>query len=124
MHWPGWLGTYYRSAYQGAQQLAHLQATHGDLSSLASEVKQAAAAWAAAPQIGGLHLVFNALAFLIVMILTWILVLGIRESAWFNAIMVGIKLVIVFFFLVVGAFYIQPENWTPFPPHGLKGIAS
>src|SRR5207253_8562372 len=36
MHWPSWLGTDYRSAFQGAQQLAHLEATHADLGSLAA----------------------------------------------------------------------------------------
>src|SRR5215471_18923384 len=124
VHWPAWLGTDYRSALQAAHQVGHLQGTHGDLSSLTADIKQAADAWVQAPQAGGFHLVFNVPAFLIVMLLTWILVLGIRESAWFNAVMVGIKLVIILFFLAVGAFYIQPENWTPFVPHGFKGIAS
>jgi APA family basic amino acid/polyamine antiporter len=124
MHWPGWLGTDYRSALQGAQQVVHLQATHGDLGSLAADVRAAAEAWTLAPQIGGLHLVFNVPAFLIVMVLTWILVLGIRESAWFNAAMVAVKMVIIVFFLAVGAFYVQPANWSPFSPHGFQGISS
>jgi APA family basic amino acid/polyamine antiporter len=124
MHWPAWLGTDYRSAVQGAHRLAELQANHGDIATLAADVKTAAAAWAQAPQIGGLHFVFNLPAFLIVMLLTWILVLGIRESAWFNAVMVVIKMIIIVFFLAVGAFYIQPENWTPFSPNGFKGISS
>src|SRR5215471_1799340 len=81
IHWPTWLGVDYRSALQAAQQIAHLQATHGDLASLSADVKQAAAGWDAAPQIAGLHLVFNLPAFLSVMALTAILVLGIRESA-------------------------------------------
>src|SRR6266705_769534 len=38
VHWPGWLGTDYRSALQGAQQLAHLQAAHGDVGSLAADI--------------------------------------------------------------------------------------
>src|SRR5437588_736914 len=38
LHWPSWLGTDYRSALQGAKEIAHLQATHGDLSSLAADV--------------------------------------------------------------------------------------
>ena len=124
IHWPSWLGADYRSALQAINEVGKLQASHGDLSSLTSDVKQAAEAWTTAPQIAGLHIVFNLPAFLIVMLLTWILVLGIRESAWFNAAMVAVKLVIVVFFLAVGAFYIRPENWTPFAPHGFKGIAS
>ena len=123
LHWPSWLGTDYRSALQAAKQLANLEA-HGDMPSVGADVVQAAAAWNLAPQLGGLHLVFNLPAFLSVMLLTIILVLGIRESAWFNAAMVAVKMVIIVFFLIVGAFYVQPANWTPFAPHGFHGIAS
>jgi APA family basic amino acid/polyamine antiporter len=124
MHWPDWLGTDYRSALQAAQALAQLQGAPGDPAALAPDVQRAAAAWAAAPQIAGLHLVFNLPAFLIVMALTAILVVGIRESAWFNAAMVAVKMLIIVFFLVVGAFYMTPENWSPFAPHGFKGIST
>src|SRR5437667_5142193 len=124
LNWPNWLATDYRSALQAAHELASLQAAHGDLSSLAADVQRAADAWATAPQLAGLHLVFNLPAFLIVMLLTVILVRGIRESAWFNAAMVAVKMVIIVFFLVVGAFYVAPENWSPFAPHGFKGISS
>jgi APA family basic amino acid/polyamine antiporter len=124
VHWPAWLGCDYRSALQAAQQVAVLQANHGDLASLSSDIRDAAQAWATAPQIAGLHIVFNLPAFLIVMLLTVILLVGIRESAWFNAVMVAVKIVIIIFFLAVGAFYIKPENWTPFAPHGWKGISA
>src|SRR6516164_4594573 len=80
IHWPSWLGTDYRSALQAAKEFANLRASHGDLSSLTADVRQAAEAWSTAPQLGGLHLVFNIPACIIVLLLTWILVLGIRES--------------------------------------------
>ena len=51
-------------------------------------------------------------------IVTSILVKGIRESAGFNAAMVVIKLAVVLFVIVVGAFYINPANWMPFAPYG------
>src|SRR5436190_13377004 len=59
VHLPTWLGTDYRSALQGAQEVAHLQATHGDLSSVTADVRQAAEAWTAAPQFSSFHMVFN-----------------------------------------------------------------
>lgn len=62
-------------------------------------------------------------AFVISAVLTIILVVGIRESATFNAIMVVIKLAVVVFVIVVGAFYINPANWTPFAPYGWKGLS-
>ncbi len=56
-------------------------------------------------------------------IVTMILVKGIRESATFNATMVGIKVAIVLFVIVVGSFYIDPKNWAPFAPYGLTGVS-
>ena len=62
-------------------------------------------------------------AILIAALVTVILVIGIRESASFNATMVGIKVVIVFIVIIVGVFYINSANWKPFAPHGLAGIS-
>jgi APA family basic amino acid/polyamine antiporter len=62
-------------------------------------------------------------AIVITAIVTFILIRGIRESATFNATMVGIKLAIVFFVIVMGAFYINPANWHPFAPFGFGGIS-
>src|SRR5260370_5363262 len=66
---------------------------------------------------------FDLPAILITFILTVILVKGIRESATFNAIMVGIKLVIVLMVIGIGVFYINPANWHPFAPHGYTGVS-
>ncbi|HTX19631.1 MAG TPA: amino acid permease [Bacteroidota bacterium] len=66
---------------------------------------------------------FDVPAILITAIITTILVIGIRESAGFNAGMVIVKLAIVFFVIVVGAFYINPANWHPFAPYGFTGIS-
>jgi len=62
-------------------------------------------------------------ALVITIIVTAILVKGIRESASFNATMVIIKLIIVFFVIIVGAFYVNPANWKPFAPFGLTGVS-
>ncbi|MGE3820862.1 MAG: APC family permease, partial [Isosphaeraceae bacterium] len=62
-------------------------------------------------------------AIVIAGIVTVILVLGIKESARFNASMVIVKLAIVFFVIGVGAFYVDPKNWTPFAPYGYGGIS-
>lgn len=65
---------------------------------------------------------FNLPAFGIVALITIVLVIGIRESSAFNALMVAIKLAILLFFIIAGAFYVKPENWQPFAPNGWKGI--
>ncbi|HZA57541.1 MAG TPA: amino acid permease [Candidatus Udaeobacter sp.] len=61
-------------------------------------------------------------AFLIVILLTALLVSGIRQSATFNALMVTVKLTVVVLIIAVGVFYIDPQNWHPFAPYGYSGI--
>jgi APA family basic amino acid/polyamine antiporter len=56
-------------------------------------------------------------------LITIILVKGIRESARVNAVMVGFKLAVVLFVIVVGAFYVDPANWKPFAPYGYSGLS-
>ncbi|MGA7836640.1 MAG: amino acid permease, partial [Ignavibacteriaceae bacterium] len=75
-----------------------------------------------APHIFGIPLVFNLPAFAIVALITVVLVIGVKESARMNATMVIIKLIILGFFIYVGAHYVKPENWTPFAPNGWSGI--
>jgi APA family basic amino acid/polyamine antiporter len=66
---------------------------------------------------------FDLPAVLIALLITVILVKGIRESASVNAAIVGLKVVIVLFVIAVGAFYVNPANWKPFAPFGLTGVA-
>jgi APA family basic amino acid/polyamine antiporter len=67
--------------------------------------------------------ILNLPAVMIACLVTWVLVIGIRESAGFNTTMVAIKLVAVLFVIVVGAFYVHPANWHPFAPYGYSGLA-
>lgn len=62
-------------------------------------------------------------AIIIALIITAILVKGIRESAGFNTAMVIIKLAVVLLVIVLGAFYINTANWTPFAPYGFSGFS-
>jgi basic amino acid/polyamine antiporter, APA family len=66
----------------------------------------------------------NLPAALIVLLITVVLVVGIKESANFNAAMVILKLVVVLFVIAVGAAYVRPENWHPFMPYGWGGMMS
>lgn len=67
---------------------------------------------------------FDVPAVVIAIIVTTILVMGIRESAGVNAAMVIVKVAIVLFVIAVGAFYVKPENWKPFAPYGYGGLFS
>jgi basic amino acid/polyamine antiporter, APA family len=66
---------------------------------------------------------FDLPAMVIVAIITTILVIGIKESANFNAVMVVVKLAVVFVVIGLGVFYINPENWKPYAPYGYGGIS-
>ena len=70
----------------------------------------------------GLHFGFDVPAFLIVMLLTVVLVRGIRESAEANNTMVILKIAAILAFMIAGAHYVHPGNWHPFAPQGWSGI--
>jgi APA family basic amino acid/polyamine antiporter len=65
--------------------------------------------------------IINLPAVIIVLLIMILLVVGVRESARFNAVMVAIKGFVVLFFVAVGVTYVEPENWTPFTPYGGAG---
>jgi basic amino acid/polyamine antiporter, APA family len=122
--WPGWLGMDYRSAAQAARQVAAATEAGGDVAGLGTLVRQGAEVFASAPHVAGIPVILDLPAFLIVAFITWVLVRGIQESAWLNSAMVGLKLAIIAFFIIVGAFYVKPEHWVPFAPNGFRGISS
>src|SRR5690242_13900598 len=67
---------------------------------------------------------FNLPAFLVMMVLTWLLVRGVRESAETNNVMVMVKLGAIITFLVVGGMLVQKQNWHPFMPSGFGGVVT
>jgi APA family basic amino acid/polyamine antiporter len=76
------------------------------------------AAFQAAPPVG----VINLPATIIVLGIMVLLVVGVRESARFNALMVAIKGAAILFFIAAGATFVKPENWSPFMPYGFSGV--
>ncbi len=77
----------------------------------------------AAPAAGVEGAVVNLPAIIIVLLISALLVIGVRESARFNAVMVAVKLAAILFFIVVGAGYVKPANWSPFMPYGFPGVS-
>ncbi len=74
------------------------------------------------PAPGGPAGVFNVPALLITLLVTWVLVRGVRESAGANTTMVLIKIAAIVIFCVGAAGAINPGNWHPFAPHGFSGV--
>ena len=79
-------------------------------------------AWLTAPMIGGIHFVCDLPALVIVLLITALVFVGIRESKRVSNIMVAIKLAVIFMVIVLGAFYVDPKNWSPFAPNGVSGV--
>jgi basic amino acid/polyamine antiporter, APA family len=75
-----------------------------------------------APHIGSIPILINLPAFTIVALITWLLLLGVRESARANNIMVAVKLIVLALFIVMGTMHINTANYHPFAPNGFKGI--
>jgi APA family basic amino acid/polyamine antiporter len=116
IHIPSWLSVDYRSAHQAAQSVA---AAGGQVDPSLSLLYEA---WVEHPTVAGIPVIFNLLAAAITMLITGVLILGAKESARVNNVMVFIKLVILGFFVYAGIEYVKPENWTPFMPNGFSGV--
>src|SRR5438094_5780704 len=65
----------------------------------------------------------NLPAALVVLLISIVLVVGIRESASFNAAMVILKVIVALLVIALAATYVRPQNWHPFLPFGWHGIA-
>ena len=100
---PVWLTTGYRTA---------LLSSNADVHNLLNT----------APNFLGIPILINLPAFAIVMLITWLLLRGAKESATANTIMVVIKLIVLALFIGVGLMNIHPANYTPFAPNGFTGI--
>jgi len=74
------------------------------------------------PHIFNIPIIFNLPAVFIVLSLTFLLVIGIKESTRFNDLLVLVKILVLALFVIVGLYYFDKKNWVPFAPGGIKGI--
>jgi amino acid transporter len=107
VHLPEWLTINYKSAQDAV---------------LANKGEEGILAWANAPVVGGLKIIFDLPAVIINVLITYLVYRGTKESKNFSNAMVYIKLAIILLVIVVGAFYIDIDNWTPFMPNGFSGV--
>ena len=96
--------------------------THGYRTALLSSDPAVHGLLTTAPRIAGIPFLVNLPAFGIVMVVTALLYVGVRESVRANNIMVAVKLLVLSVFVGVGAFHIDPANYVPFAPNGWRGI--
>jgi len=122
LHIPHYLTTDYISASRGFQLAVQALTEGTPLNKLSFSLQDAYSAWISAPQIGQFRIIADIPALGIVALITWICYVGIRESKMANNIMVLLKIGILLLVIGVGAFYVNPDNWHPFAPDGIKGV--
>ena len=79
-------------------------------------------AWLTAPQFAGWRVILDVPAVVIVILITALVYVGIRESKIASNIMVGLKLAVIMLVIVLGAFFVKTANWHPFLPNGFGGV--
>lgn len=107
IHLPEWMTINYKSAHA-----AFLENKHGEGFN----------AWQNAPMLGNFKIIFDMPAVVINILITYLVYRGTKESKNFSNLMVWIKLAIIVLVIVVGFFYIDINNWTPFMPNGFSGV--
>jgi basic amino acid/polyamine antiporter, APA family len=122
LHMPDWLTMDYSTAHKGFNGVTDLLAQGQTLGGIEAAEIAKHTAWSTAPQIFGIHLIMDLPAMLIVALITYIVFRGIRESRNASNFLVGLKLVVIFLVIVVGGYYVNPANWSPFSPNGIGGI--
>lgn len=122
LHLPEWMTMDYLSATRGYHDALKLIESGRLFENLDSNMQAAYLAWQNAPSIFGFHLVLDLPALFIIILITWLVYRGMKESRNASNAMVIIKLAIILLVIAVGIFYVDVENWNPFAPNGIGGI--
>lgn len=114
--WPDWLAIGYSTANKANNMVQQ------GMADLPSHILKAARTYQNAPELFGIKVLINAPAGLVVTALTFLVFLGIKESKMVNNLLVYLKIGIILLVIGVGAFFVKPENWSPFAPNGIQGV--
>ncbi len=118
-HIPEYLTMDYLSAKNGFAEATSLIASN---QTLTHYLQQQHLAWQSAPEIFGLKLICDLPALAIVFAITALIYRGVHETKTVGNYFVGLKLIVIVLVIIVGAFYVNPDNWSPFAPNGFKGV--
>lgn len=122
IHIPRWMTMDYLSAFNGYNDALKLMHGGKSFANLTSNLQDAYQAWSIGPKIAGFHIIADIPALVIVILITRLVYVGIRESKNASNIMVIIKLLVLVMIIAVGIFYIKTGNWVPFVPRGASGV--
>jgi amino acid transporter len=122
LHLPQWIQMDYLTASKGFEEATALMNGGKSFENLSESLQSAYTAWTTSPTIGSFHLVADLPALLIIVIITWLVYRGMKESRNASNLMVVVKLCIILLVIAVGIFYVDTANWDPFAPNGVGGI--
>ncbi len=122
LHVPYYFSTDYVSAWRGFNTAQEAIQSGAALNTLDPGVQSAFHAWSNAPVIGNVKIIADLPALAIVFIISYLVYIGIRETKRATNWMVGLKILIVLAVIVMGFFFVTPENWSPFLPNGFGGV--
>jgi len=122
LHLPQWIQMDYLSASKGFQEATSLMNGGKTFENLSESLQLAYTAYTTSPTIGSFHLVADLPALLIIVIITYLVYRGMKESRNASNLMVVVKLCIILLVIAVGVFYVDTANWSPFAPNGVAGI--
>jgi len=122
LHLPDWMTMDYLTAYNGHQHAEALLKAGKDYANLDDITRIANNAWITAPKIGDFHIVADLPALGIIILITWLVYRGMKESKNASNAMVVVKLAVILLVLAVGVFYVDTANWHPFAPNGVSGV--
>ena len=119
---PDWTTMDYLTAFNGHQHAQALLNAGKSFANLDDATRIANNAWITAPTVGGFHIVADLPALGIIILITWLIYRGMKESKNASNAMVVVKLAVILLVLAVGVFYIDTDNWNPFAPNGVSGV--
>ncbi len=122
LHLPQWIQMDYLTASKGFEEATALMNGGKSFENLSESLQLAYTAYTTSPTIGSFHLVADLPALLIIVIITYLVYRGMKESRNASNLMVVVKLCIILLVIAVGVFYVDTANWTPFAPNGVGGI--
>ena len=122
IHLPQWVQMDYLTASNGFKDATALMQGGKSFDNLSEGLQAAYTAWTTAPTLGSFHLVADLPALLIIIVITYLVYRGMKESRNASNLMVVVKLCIILLVIAVGIFYVDTANWHPFAPNGVGGI--
>ncbi|MBI4929452.1 MAG: amino acid permease [Bacteroidetes bacterium] len=121
-HVPEWASIDYVSASSHFQSATDSLAIGKTITQLPTSMQTGYNAWVNSPSMGGFHLIADLPAIAIIIFITWLVYIGIKETRNASNAMVVIKLCVVLLVISVGIFHVDTENWNPFLPNGVGGV--